>query len=64
MSIFVFVNIRAILLYLRTKLLKPRKSYEETVRSILSVAHFLNYAFVNPGVPEKAAWDHVKELFP
>lgn len=46
------------------QLLKPRKSYEETIRSIMSVAYFLNYALVNPDDSEKAVWSHVKDLFP
>ncbi|KAH7286771.1 hypothetical protein KP509_32G022200 [Ceratopteris richardii] len=46
------------------ELLKPRKSYEETIRSIISVAYFLNYVLVNPNESEKAAWSYVKDLFP
>ncbi|MCO5575510.1 hypothetical protein L7F22_029311 [Adiantum nelumboides] len=46
------------------QLLKPRKSYEETIRSIISVAYFLNHALVNPDDSEKVVWGHVKDLFP
>eukprot|EP00250_Pteridium_aquilinum_P006808 c16649_g1_i1 orf=128-4696(+) len=45
------------------QLLKPRKSYEETIRSIISVAQFLNYALINPNDPESAVWSHVKDVF-
>lgn len=46
------------------QLLKPRKSYEESIRSIMSVAQFLNYTLVNPNDPERVVWNHVNEVFP
>ncbi|KAI5066302.1 hypothetical protein GOP47_0018926 [Adiantum capillus-veneris] len=46
------------------QLMKPRKSYEDTIRSIISVAYFLNHALVNPDDSEKVVWGHIKELFP
>lgn len=45
------------------QLQKPRKSFEETIRSVLVVAHFLHFARRNPEASEKAHWDHVRKAF-
>lgn len=43
------------------KLEKPRKSYEETIRTILITIHFLNYVKKNPDSSVKSAWDYLSK---
>ncbi|KAK8468512.1 hypothetical protein PHAVU_006G049800 [Phaseolus vulgaris] len=43
------------------KLEKPRKSYEETIRTILITIHFMSYAKRNPDSPAKSAWDNLSK---
>lgn len=45
------------------KLLKPRKSFEEIIRSILITVHCLSYAKRNPEASEKSIWDHLSKSF-
>ncbi|QCD78251.1 histone-lysine N-methyltransferase NSD3 [Vigna unguiculata] len=43
------------------KLEKPRKSYEETIRSILITIHFMGYVKRNPDSSAKSAWDSLSK---
>ncbi|CAJ1964011.1 unnamed protein product [Sphenostylis stenocarpa] len=43
------------------KLEKPRKSYEETIRTILITIHFLSYVKRNPDSSAKSAWDYLSK---
>ncbi|XP_015941556.1 protein ENHANCED DOWNY MILDEW 2 isoform X1 [Arachis duranensis] len=43
------------------KLEKPRKSYEDIVRSILVTVYFLSFAKKNPDATAKAAWDSLSK---
>ncbi|GLJ27023.1 hypothetical protein SUGI_0529760 [Cryptomeria japonica] len=43
------------------QLQKPRKSYEELIRSFLVSAHFLHFARRNPEASEKAYWEHLRK---
>ncbi|KAK7316808.1 hypothetical protein RJT34_00536 [Clitoria ternatea] len=43
------------------KLEKPRKSYEDTIRTILITVYFLNYAKKNPDSSAKSAWDNLSK---
>ncbi|KAK7333425.1 hypothetical protein VNO80_30197 [Phaseolus coccineus] len=43
------------------KLEKPRKSYEETIRTILITIHFMSYAKRNPDSSAKSAWDNMSK---
>ncbi|XP_027340503.1 protein ENHANCED DOWNY MILDEW 2 isoform X2 [Abrus precatorius] len=43
------------------KLEKPRKSYEDTIRTILITIHFLNYVKKNPDATAKSAWDNLSK---
>jgi len=45
------------------QLQKPRKSFEEIIRSVLVVAHFLHFARRNSEASEKAHWDHLRKVF-
>lgn len=45
------------------QLQKPRKSYEEIIRSVLVAAHFLHFARRNSEASEKAHWDHLRKVF-
>ncbi|KAH9305007.1 hypothetical protein KI387_009411, partial [Taxus chinensis] len=45
------------------QLQKPRKSYEEIIRSFLVSAHFLHFARRNPEASEKAYWEHLRKVF-
>lgn len=41
------------------KLLKPRKSYEDTIRTIIVTVHFLSYVKKNPETSAKSVWDNM-----
>ncbi|KAM7492749.1 hypothetical protein LguiA_035670 [Lonicera macranthoides] len=43
-------------------LLKPRKSFEDTIRTILITVHCLHYLKKNPEVSGKALWDHLSKV--
>ena len=43
------------------KLQKPRKSYEDTIRTILITVHFLNYVKKNPDATAKSVWDNLSK---
>lgn len=46
------------------KLLKPRKSYEDTIRTVLITVHFLHYVKKNPDISAKSAksvWDNLSK---
>lgn len=45
------------------KLLKPRKSFENTIRTIMISVHCLNFLKRNPETSEKALWDHLAKVF-
>ncbi|KAK7305189.1 hypothetical protein VNO77_43090 [Canavalia gladiata] len=43
------------------KLEKPRKSYEDTIRTILITIYFLNYVKKNPDMSAKSVWDNLSK---
>ncbi|KAJ1399383.1 hypothetical protein SESBI_05069 [Sesbania bispinosa] len=43
------------------KLQKPRKSYEDTIRTILITIHFLNHVKKNPDISAKSMWDNLSK---
>lgn len=45
------------------KLLKPRKSFEDTIRSILVTVHCLHFAKRSPETSSKSLWDHLFKTF-
>ncbi|PIA65279.1 hypothetical protein AQUCO_00100630v1 [Aquilegia coerulea] len=45
------------------KLLKPRKSFEDTVRTILVTLHCLHFVKKNPEVMRKPLWDRLRKIF-
>ncbi|KAK0601886.1 hypothetical protein LWI29_028434 [Acer saccharum] len=45
------------------KLLKPRKSFEETIRTVLITVHCISYAKRNPEASGKSLWDHLSRTF-
>ncbi|XP_020530736.1 protein ENHANCED DOWNY MILDEW 2 isoform X2 [Amborella trichopoda] len=45
------------------QLQKPRKSFEETIRTILVTVYFLHFASKNKDTSEKAIWDHLRKVF-
>ncbi|KAM2671517.1 hypothetical protein EV1_007318 [Malus domestica] len=45
------------------KLQKPRKSFEEVIRSILITVQFLHYVRRNPETSGKSLWDHLSKVF-
>lgn len=45
------------------KLGKPRKSFEDTVRSILITVHCLHYVKRNPEKSEISVWNHLSNVF-
>ncbi|XP_050375282.1 uncharacterized protein LOC126792847 [Argentina anserina] len=45
------------------KLGKPRKSFEDTVRSILITVHYIHYVTRNPEKSVESAWNHLSEVF-
>ena len=45
------------------KIRKPRKSYQDTIRSILITVECLSYLKTNPSASEKSLWDHVRKSF-
>ncbi|XXG44793.1 hypothetical protein AAC387_Pa02g0051 [Persea americana] len=45
------------------KLLKPRKSYEDIIRSILITVHCLQFAKKNPESSDKVLWDQLRKNF-
>ncbi|CAI9088304.1 OLC1v1022604C1 [Oldenlandia corymbosa var. corymbosa] len=45
------------------KLLKPKKSYTETIRTILITVHCLSYVKRNPKTTSKALWDSLARVF-
>ncbi|KAF7831325.1 protein ENHANCED DOWNY MILDEW 2-like isoform X1 [Senna tora] len=44
------------------KLQKPRKSFEDTIRTILITVHFLHYVEKNPEASAKSAWDYLSKV--
>ncbi|XP_062191405.1 protein ENHANCED DOWNY MILDEW 2-like isoform X2 [Phragmites australis] len=44
-------------------LLKPRSSYEETVRSVLVTVEMLHFVRRSPTVSEEEMWDHLRGVF-
>ncbi|XP_077214749.1 protein ENHANCED DOWNY MILDEW 2-like isoform X2 [Tasmannia lanceolata] len=45
------------------KLQKPRKSYEDIIRTISITVHFLHFARNNPEASAKTLWDHLRKVF-
>lgn len=45
------------------KLLKPRKFFENTIRTILITVHSLHFLKNKPESSEKAFWDHLAKVF-
>ncbi|XP_020252889.1 protein ENHANCED DOWNY MILDEW 2-like isoform X1 [Asparagus officinalis] len=45
------------------KLLKPRKSYEASIRTILITAQLLHFLRRKPESSEKSLWDHLGKIF-
>lgn len=43
------------------KLQKPRKSYEDIIRTILITVHFLHYVKKNPDISAKSMWDNMSK---
>lgn len=44
-------------------LVKPKKSYEETVRTVLITAQMLHFLRRKPDEPEKNLWSHIRKVF-
>lgn len=44
------------------KLQKPRKSFEDTIRTILITVHFLHYVEKNPETSAKSVWDYLSKV--
>uniref|UniRef100_A0A5B7BGT9 Zinc finger PHD-type domain-containing protein n=1 Tax=Davidia involucrata TaxID=16924 RepID=A0A5B7BGT9_DAVIN len=45
------------------KLQKPRKSYEDTIRTILITVHCLHFVKKNPETSGRSLWDHLAKVF-
>ncbi|KAK2639863.1 hypothetical protein Ddye_027658 [Dipteronia dyeriana] len=45
------------------KLLKPRKSFEETIRTVLITVHCISFAKRYPEASGKSLWDHLSRTF-
>lgn len=45
------------------KLQKPRKSFEEIIRSVLITLHCLHFAKRNPESSGKSVWDYLSKVF-
>lgn len=45
------------------KLQKPRKSFEEVIRSVLITVHCLHFTMRNPETSGKSLWDHLSKVF-
>lgn len=45
------------------KLLKPRKSYEDSIRTILIMVQLLHFLRRKPDSSEKSLWDHLRKVF-
>lgn len=45
------------------KLGKPRKSFEDTIRSILITVHCIHYVMRNPESSGDSVWNHLCEVF-
>ncbi|PON94145.1 DNA (cytosine-5)-methyltransferase [Trema orientale] len=45
------------------KLQKPRKSFEDVIRSILITVHCLHFVMRNPETSGKSLWDHLSKVF-
>ncbi|GFQ00678.1 hypothetical protein PHJA_002211700 [Phtheirospermum japonicum] len=45
------------------RLLKPRKPYEDIIRTLLTTLHFLHFAKRNPLRPKEALWDLLNRYF-
>ncbi|KAA8523606.1 hypothetical protein F0562_010029 [Nyssa sinensis] len=45
------------------KLQKPRKIYEDTIRTILITVHCLHFVKKNPETSGKSLWDHLAKVF-
>lgn len=43
------------------KLQKPRKSYEDTIRTIFITIHFLSHVKRNPDISAKSMWDNLSK---
>lgn len=44
-------------------LVKPRNSYEETIRTILITVEMLHFLRGKPDEPEKSLWSHLRKVF-
>ncbi|OVA06583.1 zinc finger protein [Macleaya cordata] len=45
------------------RLVKPRKSFEDTIRTILITLHCLHFLKKNPETSGKSLWDHLSNVF-
>ena len=45
------------------KLYRPRKSYEETIKTILITIHFLHFVKKNPSGSQDALWNQILKTF-
>lgn len=45
------------------KLQKPRKSFEDTIRTILITVHCLYFVKKNPELSRRSLWDHLSKVF-
>ena len=45
------------------KLQKPRKSFENVIRSILITVHCLHFVMRNPETSGRSLWDHLSKVF-
>lgn len=45
------------------KLEKPRKSFEELIRSVLITVHSLHFLRRNPQASDKSLWEHLSKSF-
>ena len=45
------------------KLQKPRKSFEDIIRSILITVHCLHFVKRNPETSSKSLWNHLSKIF-
>lgn len=45
------------------RLLKPRKSFEDTIRSVLITVHCLHFVRRNPETHARDLWDHMSKVF-
>ncbi|KAL2523748.1 Protein ENHANCED DOWNY MILDEW 2 [Abeliophyllum distichum] len=45
------------------KLLKPRKAFEDTIRTILITVQYLHFVKWNPETSRETIWDHLSDVF-